>query len=135
MEIKNLWLPDVEILHLKDFETLKVLSKLEGLWIDSDGYFILAKTAKITFHCNKNFNSFPLDVQICIFQIGSFNYDMSKMIYENEFVPDERQIRLLIFYIGGSKLVRFVATIEYTSRKLLYFMSRHTARSSKCANI
>ena len=116
MEIKNLWLPDVEILHLKDFETLKVLSKLEGLWIDSEGYFILAKTAKITFHCNMNFNSFPLDVQICIFQIGSFNYDMSKMIYENEFVPDERQIRLLIFYIGGSKLVRFVATIEHTYR-------------------
>ena len=114
MEIENLWLPDVEILHLKDFETLKVLSKLEGLWIDSDGYFILAKTAKITFHCNMNFNSFPLDVQTCRFQIGSFNYDMSKMIYENEFVPDERQIRLLIFYIGGSKLVRFVATIEHT---------------------
>ena len=114
MEIKNLSLPDVEILHLKNFETLKVLSKLEGLWIDSDGYFILAKTAKITFHCDMNFNSFPLDVQICRFQIGSFNYDMSKMIYENEFVPDERQIRLLSFYTGGSKLVRFVTTIEHT---------------------
>ena len=99
MEMKNLWLPDVEILHLKDFETLKVLSKLEGLWIDSDGYFILAKAAKITFHCNMNFNSFPLDVQICRFQIGSFNYDMSKMIYENEFVPYTRGIRLLSFYI------------------------------------
>ena len=114
MEIKNLSLPDVEILHLKNFETLKVLSKLEGLWIDSNGYFIWAKAAKITFHCDMNFNSFPLDVQICRFQIGSFNYDMSKMIYENEFVPDERQIRLLSFYIGGSKLVRFVTTIEHT---------------------
>jgi hypothetical protein len=28
--LKNLWLPDVEILDLKSFETHSVLSKLEG---------------------------------------------------------------------------------------------------------
>ena len=31
--LRNLWLPDVEILNLKAFETHTVLSRLEGLWI------------------------------------------------------------------------------------------------------
>ena len=26
-----------------------------------------------------------------IFQVGSFNYDMSKMVFVNEFVPDEKE--------------------------------------------
>ena len=34
--LRKLWLPDVEILNLKEFETHSVLSKLEGIWIDKD---------------------------------------------------------------------------------------------------
>ena len=30
--IKEFWLPDAEILNLKEFKTLDVLSKLEGGW-------------------------------------------------------------------------------------------------------
>jgi hypothetical protein len=29
----QLWLPDVEVLNLKMFQTLDVLSKLQGLWV------------------------------------------------------------------------------------------------------
>ena len=32
--MKEFWLPDAEILNLKEFETLNVLSKLEGLWLN-----------------------------------------------------------------------------------------------------
>ena len=32
--IQEFWLPDAEILNLKEFETLNVLSKLEGLWLN-----------------------------------------------------------------------------------------------------
>ena len=32
--IKEFWLPDAEILNLKEFKTLDVLSKLEGLWLN-----------------------------------------------------------------------------------------------------
>ena len=44
-------------------------------------------------------------------------------------------VRLLSFYFGGSKLVRFLAKIEHTPRKLLYFVNRPYARSSKSAKI
>ena len=42
--LRSLWLPDVEILDLKAFETHSVLSKLEGL----RKKFILPSTSKIS---------------------------------------------------------------------------------------
>lgn len=89
--LRNLWLPDVEILNLKAFETHKVLSKLEGVWLDEENFLIYALATRITFICPMKFNAFPMDIQRCKFQVGSFNYDMSKMVFENEFVPDEKQ--------------------------------------------
>ena len=67
--IKKFWLPDAEILNLKEFKTLDVLSKLEGLWLKRNFEIMYAVATRITFICPMNFNSFPLDVQICLFQV------------------------------------------------------------------
>ena len=32
-----------------------------------------------------------IDFFLFPFQVGSFNYDMAKMVFENEFVPDDKQ--------------------------------------------
>ena len=69
--IKEFWLPDAEILNLKDFETLNVLSKLEGLWLNRNFEIMYAVATRITFICPMTFNSFPLDVQICLFQVDN----------------------------------------------------------------
>jgi hypothetical protein len=37
-----------------------------------------AVATRITFICPMTFNSFPLDVQVCRFKVGSFNYDINK---------------------------------------------------------
>jgi len=89
--LRSLWLPDVEILNLKAFETHRVLSKLEGVWLDEEHHLIYALATRITFICPMKFNAFPMDIQRCKFQVGSFNYDMTKMVFENEFVPNEEQ--------------------------------------------
>ena len=70
--IKEFWLPDAEILNLKEFETLKVLSKLEGLWLNRNFEIMYAVASRITFICPMTFNSFPLDVQVCLFQVNYF---------------------------------------------------------------
>ena len=67
--IQEFWLPDAEILNLKEFETLNVLSKLEGLWLNRDTEIMYAVATRITFICPMTFNSFPLDVQVCLFQV------------------------------------------------------------------
>ena len=68
--IKEFWLPDAEILNLKEFETLNVLSKLEGLWLNRNFEIMYAVATRITFICPMTFNSFPLDVQVCLFQVS-----------------------------------------------------------------
>ena len=67
--IKEFWLPDAEILNLKEFKTLRVLSNLEGLWLNKNYEIMYAVAARITFICPMTFNSFPLDVQVCLFQV------------------------------------------------------------------
>ena len=69
--LRNLWLPDVEILNLKAFETHSVLSKLEGIWIDVNHNFIYVLAARISFICPMKFNAFPMDIQKCKFQVGA----------------------------------------------------------------
>lgn len=68
--IKEVWLPDTEILNLKEFKTLRVLSNLEGLWLNKNYEIMYAVAARITFICPMTFNSFPLDVQVCLFQVN-----------------------------------------------------------------
>lgn len=67
--LRNLWLPDVEILNLKAFETHSVLSKLEGVWIDDKHQLLYALATRITFICPMKFNAFPMDIQRCKFQV------------------------------------------------------------------
>ena len=40
--VDEIWMPDIEILNLKKFSTLDVLSKLEGLWLNRDMELIYA---------------------------------------------------------------------------------------------
>lgn len=68
--LRKLWLPDVEILNLKEFETHSVLSKLEGIWIDKEHQLMYALATRITFICPMKFNAFPMDIQVCKFQVG-----------------------------------------------------------------
>jgi len=96
--IKEFWLPDAEILNLKEFKTLDVLSKLEGLWLNRNQEIMYAVATRITFICPMTFNSFPLDVQVCLFQVGSFNYDNTKMVFNDSFIAEEGAIRSVLDY-------------------------------------
>ena len=68
--LRSLWLPDVEIINLKEFETHSVLTKLEGIWLDSVDNLVYAIATRITFICPMKFNAFPMDIQRCKFQVS-----------------------------------------------------------------
>ena len=61
-------MPDIEILNLKQFSTLDVLSKLEGLWLNRELELIYAVACRITWICPMTFDSFPLDVQVHLYK-------------------------------------------------------------------
>ena len=73
--------------NLKSFETHLILSKLEGFWVDDEDNLMHAVASRITFICPMSFNSFPMDVQVCVFQVGSFNYATNKLLFRDEFIP------------------------------------------------
>ena len=67
--INSLWVPNIFIYNLKTFQTISVLSKLAGLWIDRRKRVYYSQATHITFICPMLFHSFPLDTQVCKFQV------------------------------------------------------------------
>jgi hypothetical protein len=54
---------------------------------------------------------------VCRFQVGSFNYDISKLIFYDEFIADENQIRslgLACTYICREKARANLTTSDFT---------------------
>jgi len=77
--IEDLWLPNIFIYNLKTFKVIEVLSKLSGLWIDSEKNVLYSQATQITIMCPMRFDMFPFDTQTCKFRVGSYSYDSSKM--------------------------------------------------------
>jgi len=79
--VKDLWLPNIFIYNLKTYKVIDVLSKLAGLWIDTDKNVLYSQATHITFICPMRFDKFPLDTQTCKFRVGSYSYDSSKLLF------------------------------------------------------
>ena len=77
--VKDLWLPNIFIYNLKTYKVIDVLSKLAGLWIDTDKNVLYSQATQITIMCPMRFDKFPFDTQTCKFRVGSYSYDSSKM--------------------------------------------------------
>jgi hypothetical protein len=69
----QVWLPDVEVLNLKQFATLDVLSKLQGLWVSQHNNVLYVLATRVIFICAMSFDAFPLDVQTCLLQVSNNN--------------------------------------------------------------
>merc|ERR1711953_771879 len=79
--VDDLWLPNIFIYNLKTFKVIDVLSKLNGLWIDTDKNVLYSQATLITTICPMRFDKFPLDTQTCKFRVGSYSYDSSKLLF------------------------------------------------------
>jgi len=79
--VKDLWLPNIFIYNIKSYKVIDVLSKLAGLWIDSQKKVLYSQATHISFICPMSFDKFPLDEQRCKFRVGSYSYDSSKMVF------------------------------------------------------
>merc|ERR1719150_2809153 len=82
--IKELWLPNIFIYNLKTYKVIDVLSKLAGLWIDPNKNVLYSQATHISFICPMSFDKFPLDQQRCMFRVGSYSYDDSKMKFKTK---------------------------------------------------
>ena len=53
--VKDLWLPNIFIYNLKTFKVIDVLSKLSGLWIDTDKNVLYSQATLIKIMCPMRF--------------------------------------------------------------------------------
>ncbi|XP_059082147.1 glycine receptor subunit beta-like isoform X3 [Tigriopus californicus] len=106
--VDELWLPNVFIYNMKEFKVTNVLNKQAGLWIGTDKSILYSQAVHITFMCPMNFARFPLDTQVCKFQLGSYSYSDLKMMFETEMAgyspPKHTNSIPLDFEINISKL-------------------------------
>ena len=82
--VKDLWLPNIFIYNLKTYKVIDVLNKLAGLWIGADKTVLYSQATHITFICPMRFDKFPLDTQMCKFQVGSYSYNDKIMRFLTE---------------------------------------------------
>ena len=82
--MKKIWLPDLYIRNLQQFKTQYVLSNQEGLSIYADDSHELLYQifARITFYCPMTFDDFPLDIQVCLFQVHGINQLKSNFTFK-----------------------------------------------------
>ena len=82
--IKDIWLPNIFIYNLKTYKEITVLDKLAGLWISADKNILYSQATHITFICPMRFDNFPMDTQVCKFQVGSYSYNDNVMRFRTE---------------------------------------------------
>jgi len=80
--LNDLWIPNIFIYNLKTYKVINVLNRIEGVWIATDKNVMFSQATHITFFCPMTFNKFPFDTHSCKFQVGSYFYDSSKMVFE-----------------------------------------------------
>ena len=73
----------VEVMQCNLFFLCVFKFKLEGLWVNEKHEILYAVASHVTITCPMTFHSFPMDVQVCKFQVGSFNFDMTKIIFRH----------------------------------------------------
>ncbi|EDO38597.1 predicted protein, partial [Nematostella vectensis] len=72
--LKNTWRPDVFIKNSKEARFHEVPSDNVMYGISPDGNILLSSRITTTLSCQMNFRRFPMDVQKCHFQTGSYGH-------------------------------------------------------------
>ena len=82
IDINDLWIPNLFIYNLESFHVMSVLSKLDGVWVDTDKNVLFSQAARITFSCPMmRFDRFPMDTHRCKFMAGSYSYNSEKLLF------------------------------------------------------
>ena len=70
--LKHLWYPELEIYGIESFRAYTVLREMSGLRIKKDQTINYELKVEVTISCQMNFDNYPLDEQMCLFQVGSY---------------------------------------------------------------
>ena len=62
--VSDLWLPDIQIINLKQFQTRRVTTDVAGLIIFNTGLLLYTVSTEAVISCPMKFSAYPLDDQV-----------------------------------------------------------------------
>ena len=70
--LKHLWYPELEIYGLERFRRYTVLKEMSGIQLKKDRTIYYELRVEVTISCKMDFDNYPLDQHVCLFQVGSY---------------------------------------------------------------
>ena len=64
--VKSMWLPDIQILNLKQFQKRRIVTDVAGLIIFKNKSVLYTVSTEAIISCPMKFSSYPLDRQVSI---------------------------------------------------------------------
>ena len=102
--LKYLWIPDVEIVNMKELKRTHFFNELSSLELYENKRLWFDFPVELTLTCPWfKFENYPLDSQACEVMIGSYQYDESEMRYEGIISYEKQKQRPLQYRVKNVK--------------------------------
>ena len=62
--VRDLWLPDIQIANLKQFQRRNIITDVAGLIFFQDRHILYTVSTEAVISCPMKFNAYPLDYQV-----------------------------------------------------------------------
>jgi hypothetical protein len=112
----HLWVPDVYFYNLKSTQTLNIISEFAGtysfllidsfhvvfnfsvllgtgLWVMNLTQLWYSQETHVTFWCPMRFEMYPLDHQVCLFQVGSYAHNDNILKFSHGSISYDESVR------------------------------------------
>ena len=70
--VKDMWLPDIQILNLKQFQKRKIVTDVAGLIIFKNKNVLYTVSTEAIISCPMKFSAYPLDHQVSYYSTLTF---------------------------------------------------------------
>ena len=130
--LKYLWIPDVEIVNIKELKTASVFNELSSLELYENKQLWYDFPVELTLTCPWfTFEKYPLDNQACEIMIGSYQYDEGEMHYAGVVSYDRQNQRPLQYRVKDVKQLQPDKSI-FAAKE--YWLSKNGAMTGKLYN-
>ena len=129
--IKSMWLPDIQILNLKQFQKRQIVTDVAGLIIFKNKSVLYTVSTEAIISCPMKFSAYPLDHQVrftgTLHELSQLSRDTFSQTYLDPFFPRNLLTCacqfLFIFSSKNSFLIRFLRNAS--SMLAVTFMTQH----------
>ena len=113
--LDSLWIPDLEIYGMTQFERKEILKPMSSIQINTDKYVEYEGTVDITISCVMHFDRYPLDTHNCPFRTGSYYSTNETVVCHSAFEYFSEQQRSLQYTIEIDSLPNETRTHTFTN--------------------